>query len=102
MNRAFSFGIGWAGKESTGMAKAGLGRIFDYAVSDGTPAASLRIAAVVGTVLNIINQGDALLMHGPVSWRKIALTYIVPYCVSTYAVVAARLRQERSERGETE
>jgi hypothetical protein len=30
-----------------------------YAVSDGLPRRSLYVALVVGTVLNLINQGDA-------------------------------------------
>ena len=32
-----------------------------YAVSDGVPRRSLWVALVVGTVLNLINQGDTLL-----------------------------------------
>lgn len=52
---------------------------------------SLIIGLIVGTVLNIINQGDALLAGGAVVAWKIALTYCVPYCVSTYGAVTARL-----------
>lgn len=51
----------------------------------------LKVAAVVGTVLVAINQGDLLLtgqLTGDAVW-KIPLTYLVPYCVSTYASVAA-------------
>lgn len=57
----------------------------------------IKVAAVVGTVLVIINQGDALIggqITATVVW-KIALTYLVPYCVSTYAGVAAILAQTR-------
>lgn len=64
------------------------------AVSDGTPACSLQVALVVGTILNVINQGDALLGGGPVVWWKVALTYCVPYCVCTYGAVTSRLRHE--------
>ena len=52
---------------------------------------SLRVALVVGTLLVAINQGDHLLA-GEVAgsgWLKIALTYLVPYAVSTWASVAA-------------
>ena len=42
-------------------------------------------------VLNLINQGDTLLGVGSINWLKVALTYIVPYCVSTYGVVSYRL-----------
>ena len=52
---------------------------------------SLVIAVVVGTILNFINQGDALVAGGPVVAWKLALTYCVPYCVSTYGAVTAHL-----------
>jgi hypothetical protein len=53
----------------------------------------LQVAAVVGTVLNAINQGDRLLamQWGDVVWWKIGLTYLVPFCVSVYS--AARIRR---------
>jgi hypothetical protein len=50
---------------------------------------SLIVALVVGTILNLINQGDAILLAGSVSWLKIALTYCVPFAVSTYGAYAA-------------
>ena len=31
-----------------------------YGLSDGVPRRSLYVALVVGTILNLINQGDAL------------------------------------------
>ena len=52
---------------------------------------SLILAAIVGTILNMINQGDALFAGAPLVAWKIALTYCVPYCVSTYGAVTARL-----------
>lgn len=61
------------------------------AVSDGVPRRSLWVALVVGTILNLINQGDALLGAGPVNWIKIALTFLIPYAVSTYGAVSYRL-----------
>lgn len=50
---------------------------------------SLWVAAVVGTVLNMINQGDALFAVSSLDMTKFALTYLVPYCVATYGSVAA-------------
>jgi hypothetical protein len=56
------------------------------------------IALVVGTILAIINHGDRLL-SGDITLdvvTKIALTYLVPYCVSTYSAVLTireRLRE---------
>lgn len=61
------------------------------ATSDGVPRRSLTVALVVGTVLNLINQGDAILAMGHVSWLKVALTYCVPYAVCTYGAVSSRL-----------
>lgn len=54
---------------------------------------SFCVAAVVGTVLNLINQGDALVTGGAVSWPKVALTYCVPFLVASYgAFCALRMR----------
>ena len=64
-----------------------------FAISDGVPRRSLYLALVVGTVLNLINQGDALLGMASVNWLKLILTYCVPYVVCTYGAVSYRLRQ---------
>ncbi len=51
---------------------------------------SLRIAAIVGTILVAINQGDAIVsgaLTGQLMW-KIPMTYLVPFLVSTYASVS--------------
>ena len=66
-------------------------RVWHYATTDGVPRRSVMVAAVVGTVLNVINQGDALVTCGSINWLKLALTYLVPYCVSTYGAVSYRL-----------
>ncbi|MEL7028287.1 MAG: nitrate/nitrite transporter NrtS [Pseudomonadota bacterium] len=50
---------------------------------------SLAVAAVVGTVLNGINQGDAIVSGQAVNFLKLCLTYAVPFCVSTYGVYSA-------------
>jgi hypothetical protein len=52
---------------------------------------SLRVALLVGSLLVAINHGDHLL-SGELSatgWLKIALTFLVPYGVSTYASLSA-------------
>ena len=67
-----------------------------YAVSDGVPLRSLWVAVAVGTILNLINQGDALLSGQRLDFTKLALTYIVPYFVSTYGAVSFRLHAARS------
>ena len=67
-----------------------------YAVSNGIPRRSLWVALVVGTILNLINQGDALLAGQRLDFGKLALTYIVPYIVSTYGAVSFRLHAART------
>ena len=58
----------------------------------------IKVGLIVGTLLTAINQGD-LILAGAVDGTtalKIALTYLVPYCVSTYAGVEAIRAQERT------
>lgn len=52
---------------------------------------SLTVSAVIGTVLNLINQGDALLSGHGIIWWRVALTYCVPYAVASYGTYAALL-----------
>jgi hypothetical protein len=66
-----------------------------YALSDGVPLRSLWVAVVVGTILNLINQGDALFSGRRLDFTRLALTYIVPYFVSTYGAVPFRLHAAR-------
>ncbi len=60
-------------------------------ITDGVPRRSLTVALIVGTILNLINQGDALLGEEPINLAKIVLTFSVPYCVATYGAVSYRL-----------
>jgi len=52
---------------------------------------ALKAALVVGTVLTLLNHGDALLGGGPLPaallW-KIPLTYLVPFCVTVYGALS--------------
>lgn len=67
-------------------------------VDDGVPRRSLAVALVVGTLLNLINQGDALLAGEELDLVKIGLTFVVPYCVATYGAASLRLRTLRAGR----
>lgn len=66
-------------------------RIWHFAVSEGVPRRSLAVALIVGTILNLINQGDVLLGTAKLNLLKLVLTYAVPYCVSTYGAVSYRM-----------
>ena len=54
---------------------------------------SLIIAVIVGTILNLINQGDAVGAMSKFELGKCLLTYMVPYCVSTYGAVTALMQK---------
>jgi hypothetical protein len=62
-------------------------------ISDGVPRRSFVVALIVGMILNLINQGDALLGGGHLNWAKMVLTFVVPYCVATYGAVSYRLNR---------
>lgn len=49
------------------------------------------VAMIVGTILNLIAQGDFMMDGHDLNFWKIGLTYCVPYCVATYGAVSARL-----------
>lgn len=60
---------------------------------------SRRVALLVGTILVVINYTDVVLggrltVHDGI---KMLLTYLVPYCVSTYASVCIIREHERAE-----
>ena len=60
--------------------------------------AALKVAIVVGTILNIINQGGRLLDGLQPSWIHVLLNYIVPYCVSGYSAARNEMRHGATRR----
>jgi len=66
--------------------------IWRSCISDGVPRRSLVVAAIVGGILNLINQGDRIFGTGEVDFTKLLLTFVVPYCVATYGAVSYRMR----------
>lgn len=70
--------------------------ICGFCLADGVPRRSLWVAVIVGTILNLINQGDALVGGGALNITKLLLTYAVPYCVATYGAVSFRLNAARA------
>lgn len=75
-----------------------LAQISRSCVADGIPRRSLIVAVIVGTILNLINQGDALFGGGRVNVIKMILTFAVPYCVATYGAVSYRLSVAHARR----
>ena len=69
--------------------------------SGGVPRRSFIVALFVGTILNLINQGDALFGDGKINLTKLILTFVVPYCVATYGAVSYQLSAARATCQET-
>jgi hypothetical protein len=55
---------------------------------------TLRIALFVGTILFAINQLDVFLAGEANAgvWLKVLLTYLVPFCVANWGILAATRR----------
>lgn len=56
---------------------------------------ALKVALVVGSLLNLVNQGGNLLDGLPLNTVQMLMNFIVPYCVSSYS--AARNEMQRHE-----
>lgn len=56
---------------------------------------ALKVALVVGTLLNLVNQGGSLLSGEPINLMQMLLNFVVPFCVSSYS--AARNEMRRCE-----
>jgi hypothetical protein len=67
-----------------------LGRFATEAWAAGIPQRALVVALIVGTTLNLINQGEAIFGGAPVNWGKLAMTYTVPFLVSAHGALSAR------------
>ncbi|MDA3921139.1 MAG: nitrate/nitrite transporter NrtS [Salinisphaera sp.] len=74
----------------------GLSQVCRCCVADGVPRRSLIVALFVGTLLNLINQGDTLFSGEHINLVKLLLTYTVPYGVATYGAVSFRLTRPRN------
>ena len=72
--------------------------IWAACTAPGVAKRALWTAVVVGTILNLINQGDAAAAGAALAYWKIALTYLVPYCVATYGAVSFQLSAKREAR----
>jgi len=75
-------------------------RIWLYCISDGVPKRSFIVALIVGTILNLINQGDALVAGARLNLTKLILTFVVLYAVATYGAVSYRLRANSEHKTE--
>ena len=53
-------------------------------------------AALVGTILSLINQADVVVGGQAIAttWIKVGLSYLVPFCVSNYGIAVGNRRSE--------
>jgi len=56
---------------------------------------ALIIALIVGTILNLINQGHLLSTLDKVNWLNIVLTYCVPFCVATFSSALSTTKHKK-------
>lgn len=59
--------------------------------------AALKVSLVVGTVLNLINNGQQFWSQHTVNLWQVAMNFVVPFCVSSYS--AARNEARRTGGG---
>ena len=52
---------------------------------------TVRIAAIVGTLASVVNQGSVIAGGGATvsTWIRVAANYVLPFCVSSIGYVAA-------------
>ncbi len=75
-----------------------LRKIVRVAFTEDIVRSAVATAAVVGTVLNLINQGARWLDGEGLLFGHVLLNYLVPYSVASYS--AARARWQDIESGE--
>ncbi|UTW56686.1 nitrate/nitrite transporter NrtS [Kordiimonas sp. SCSIO 12610] len=65
---------------------------WDAVKERSTVRRALLVASIVGTLLCLINQWEAIIggFIG-VNWFKVVLTYMVPFSVSTYSTAASKV-----------
>ncbi|RYC15661.1 nitrate/nitrite transporter NrtS [Ciceribacter ferrooxidans] len=68
-------------------------KFFTVALQRSIVMNAVRISLFVGTVLNLINQGGAVLSGDNPSWPHVVLNYAVPYCVATYSAVRIEMKR---------
>ncbi len=73
-------------------------RFFILARKPEVVVRAIKVALIVGTALTLINQGDRLIAGMAPGWIKMALTYLIPYCVSTHGAVTAMRDRSRGKR----
>ena len=72
-------------------------QIISIALTPRIAAASVRVALVVGIILNLINQGGSLLEGKPLAVGHLLMNFLVPLCVSSYSASRNELSRIRNQ-----
>jgi hypothetical protein len=70
---------------------------WELALSRRVAFNAIRIALFIGTLLNVINQGAAILAWDGIAWGHVALNFVVPYCVATYSATKNELDRRKDK-----
>ena len=56
------------------------------------------MALVVGTILSLVNQGSVVAggLATPATWVRIAINYVIPFCVASFGYLMACRRPRNS------
>ena len=73
-----------------------MNKVLKIALEKEIVISSIKVAIVVGFILNFINQGERLVLldFKHLNLLKFFVTFSVPYLVSTYASVKVKLDNE--------
>ena len=63
----------------------------------GIVVPALKVALVVGTVLNLINNGAQLWNQHSINLWQVGLNFVVPFCVSSYSAARNESRRQRGD-----
>ncbi|MBO9701278.1 MAG: nitrate/nitrite transporter NrtS [Sporocytophaga sp.] len=71
-----------------------------FASKPATVKKGLMVSLIVGTVLNVINQGDLFIYQKweSLNFFKLFLTYVTPFLVSVYSTATALQNFNKTEK----
>lgn len=58
---------------------------------------ALKVSFVVGSVLNVVNNGQHFWTHQSVNGWQIGLNFLVPFCVSSYSAARNEIQRRRGD-----
>jgi hypothetical protein len=62
-------------------------------LTPATVCSALKVAVVVGTVLNLINNGDRIFGQDGIAGWSVAMNFVVPFLVSSYSAARNEARR---------